>query len=396
MTQGLGSTGNHASVFQIGKNDSESGVCIMNACLAFIHCHMSSRDKNYIKGKVTSSFSLDQLKEARERLFKYAEPTKEYGYRGPNGKNDRNRLNDAFDGIYTKLVKLDAEDKMPIFSVPSSDLLKLLTITSHEKEPTNYDEKFLQISKDIDELKQTFHSVVTVITSTSQPPPAVKSIPPSVRQRLLSTGSKRSASDMSDEDEISHIETDTQASEGYTYPRQHRRKVKRTKPSSPDSSKPSYSSMAQKKKEKPPSTWGKMKSTSSFRGAVPDVFIYNCHSEVTKEDISDWCQMNNIGLKSIEKKSHQLARRTSFVLSVDTKDNYDLILDGSILPEGVAARKFIPPKWKPEEKSNITNSQFRAAINSSEVQQYLKEMDDLTSGKDNMDVTHAQSSTNQS
>ena len=56
----LGSAGNHASVFNIGDNANY----ITNSCLAFIQCHMPSRDKQYIKGKTGSIFSLDQLKDA--------------------------------------------------------------------------------------------------------------------------------------------------------------------------------------------------------------------------------------------------------------------------------------------------------------------------------------------
>ena len=397
-TPSLGTTGNHPSVFKIGDNDSKSGI--MNSCLAFIHCHMSSRDKVYIKGKVTSTFSLEQLKDAREQLFKYSDPSKEYAYRGPNGKNERSKINDAFDGIYSKMVKLDAENNMPILSVPSCDLLTLLTIHGKEHtEHTECDKKFAEIDKEMGELKKTFHSFVSVVTSSNQQSQSlVSAIPPAVRNRLLSTGSKRSASEMSDDDEAeSHIDSESNDPPvGFTYPRKQRQKVKRSKISSPPPP-ASYSNAVQRKNKEKTPTWGKVKATTSFRGAVPDVFLYNCDFEVTEGDITEWCQLNNIVFRKIEKKSHQLARRTSFLLSVTTQESYDMIMEGSILPEGIAARKFIPPKWKPEDKGKITGNQFRAAISSAEVQKYLQEMDAITGAKDGapnigMDVTDTNAS----
>ena len=107
----LGTAGNHPSVFHIGDSDGNSGQNshIVNSCLSLIHSYMSSRDKQYIKGIVCSTFSLEKLKEARECIFKYAAPDADYKYRGPNSKQERDKISDAFEGIFAKLVKLDAE-----------------------------------------------------------------------------------------------------------------------------------------------------------------------------------------------------------------------------------------------------------------------------------------------
>ena len=385
-SKSLGTAGNHASVFQLGDNEPKKS-CIVNSCLAYIHCHMSTRDKNFIKGKVISTFTLDQLKEARKAIFTYSEPTQEYGYRGPNGRNERSKLSDAFDSIYTKIVKLDANDNMPILALSSSDLLNLLTVNVQEH--NECEKKFSEIDKDLNELKQTFHSFVSVVTSGKSMPqmPQSKSIPPMIRNRLLSTGSKRSASEVSDEDDDLQspvTESENNGSDVFMLQRRQRQKLKRTKLSSPTKSKEaaptlSYSNVAQKKtKEKPPSTWGKAKATTNFRGAVPDVFLYNCDYDVTEEDITEWCQLHDIKYRKIEKKSHAQARRSSYVLTLVTKESYDMILEGNILPDGIAARKFIPPRLKPEDKGKITHNQFREAINSSEVQKYLQEMDVVT------------------
>ena len=117
MTQG-----NHESVFAL---DGPSGkVHIIDSCLSYIHCLMSSRDKQDIRNKVCSKFSLEQLKVSRQRIYEvYDESGKKYKYNGPHSKNERDKILDAFEGIFSKMVKLDAEDKMPLFSVSSRQCL---------------------------------------------------------------------------------------------------------------------------------------------------------------------------------------------------------------------------------------------------------------------------------
>ena len=121
----LGKTGNHPSVFHIEGEDSPQSVQILNTCLSFIECQRSSKNKHYIRDVTCEKFGLENLKIAREVLYTTCDPDQHYGYNGPQpGKStELQRMHDAFDGIYTKLVKLDAEKKTPSFSVPSKELL---------------------------------------------------------------------------------------------------------------------------------------------------------------------------------------------------------------------------------------------------------------------------------
>ena len=396
----LGSAGNHASVFNIGDNTNY----ITNSCLAYIQCLMPSRDKQYIKGKTCSVFSLDQLKEAREKVFKYHDPNIRYKYNGPHSKNERDKILDAFEGIYSKLTKLDAEKKMPTFTVSSNDLLILLSHNALEKadagnKHADCERKFEYVEKQLEELKQTFHSFVTVVTSKSQPVPAAKSIPPSVRDRLMSTGSKRSASEISDEDDnIFTAETEGTSTEGFTVPRRQQQKIKRAKRNSTQDKRPSlsYSAAAKKPKEKPPSTWGTVKanSNSSLRGAVPEIFLYNCDGDVTQDDVADYFKTVDIKIKTIEKMSHEKALRRSFKLSPVTQNDYDQLLEGSKLPEGIAARKYIPPKWRPKE-NRFTQSQVSNAFRSSEIQELLNQSFSSSSNTNNAMDIHSENANQQ-
>ena len=390
---GLGTQGNHESVFAL---DGPSGkVHIIDSCLSYIHCLMSSRDKQDIRNKVCSKFSLEQLKVSRQRIYEvYDESGKKYKYNGPHSKNERDKILDAFEGIFSKMVKLDAEDKMPLFSVSSFDLLDLITVND-EKRSSDCDSKFKKIENDIQELKQTFHSFVTVITSSNKPVIPTNPLPPVVRDRLLSTASKRSASEVSDEDEdpiTSFLNSDPSQPDKFILPRKQRQKLKRPKINSQaDGGKTSsYSEITKKGKEKPPSTWGTAKSTAGFRGAVPEVFIYNGDITVTTDDISEWFEFQNIRIRSIEKKSHNEAQKTSFKVTPATKEDYDLILDGSHLPDGIAARRFIPPRWKPNDEKQSGqpsgHNEFRNAMNEKIVQNLASQLQIPSHNANNVDM----------
>ena len=372
----LGKVGPHDSIFIIDEGEAVKTVNIRNTCLSVVHCHMSTKDKYYIKELICSTFSLEELKEAREVLFTSCEPSKKYDYRGPRSPaTDRDKILDAFEGIYTRMVKLDAQNSMPKFSVPSEDLMRLFNTRNDNHFRCN--EQFSQVNtelnkvnKELSEFKATFHNVVAVLTSTNQPSfPNVAStgsmtgVPPGVRQRLLSTGSKRSASEFSDDEDTPHSGTDVE--QGFELPRNQRRKAaKKVRVNTPPQDKRKYSEVTKTNaKDKPPPTWGTAKVTSSFKGAVSDLFLYNCDITVTTQDVVDYYKANNIELRNVEKLSHKEAARTSFKLSSASQEDCDKILSGEILPEGIAVRKFIPRKFNPTSTSQAlhkkSSNQFR-------------------------------------
>ena len=361
----LGEVGHHDSVYVINGGESLKSTNIMNSCLSVIQCYRSSKDKHFIRDKVCSMFTFEQLKSARELLFKTCSPKEKYSYRGPqiNSSTEKERSYDAFDGIFMKMVKLDADDTMPKFSVPSEDLMQLLVLgdTEHTACDSKFqasDAKYERLAEEIKELKATFHSFVSIATSNTGIPSVKNTIPPETRKRLLSTASKRSASELSvSDDESAKETTDDQT---FEIPRHHRKKLsalsKKAK-MSPGKPQPiTYSGvLSSKPKEKPRTTWGTIKSATSLKGAVPEIFLHNLDMEVTKEDVNGHFQGQNISLRDVVKLSHKEAARSSFKLSPVTKDDYDKILSGDVLPEGVGARQYIPPR-----RNNFINKSDQA------------------------------------
>ena len=241
----LGMVGHHVSVFHLDGTDNETTPHIVNSCLAFVHGHFSSRDKLFIRDKVCNIFSLDQLKAAREILYTTHDPSKKYSYKGPHSKSERDRAHDAFEGIYNKISMLDSENKVPIFSVPSNELVALMNselddpshipcerkIKQVEESMKVTDTRCKKMENDMEKLHATFNNFVAVMTSnnhlTQRPVPSMgnMSIPPKTRQRLISNASKRSASEMSSEEVTipSDISDDDDA---FVLPKQTRKKAR--------------------------------------------------------------------------------------------------------------------------------------------------------------------------
>lgn len=334
---------------------------------------MSSRDKHYIRESTCAKFGLETLKAAREVLYTTCEPTQHYGYQGPHvSKNtELERMHDAFEGIYSKLVKLDADKQMPSFSVPSAELLCLLKINTAEH--TTCESKFKKLGEDFEELKNTLHSFVSIVTSKSNPPETA--IPPVTRSRLMSTGStgslKRNADDWGDEENFPSLtEADDDKEQPFEFPRRQRQMLaKRAKLSNNvgTEKKETYVDRAKmNSKPKPPSTKGTAKPTNNFRGAVSDIFMSNCDTDVTTNDIEEHFKGHHVKIKSIEKRSHNLALRKSFRISPATKEDYEKIMQTDLLPEEVEVRKYIPRRWTPDDNQHprMGRSQFKSASNS--------------------------------
>ena len=359
----LGTVGPHDSIFIIEGDQTTKSMNIRNACLSVIHSYMSSKDKMFIREQIFQLFNLEEIKAAREVLYTSCDPEVKYKYNGPRSTtNVRDKLNDAFEGIFSKLVKLDAEDSLPKFSVPSEDLMRILTVKDkdHSSCDTKFERvstEFRKLSTEMSDLKQTFHSFVSVVTSDAKvnfDMPAGNGIPLGTRQRLLSTGSKRSAGDLSEKDDVL-TETDNEG--GFEFPSlQRKRMAKRPRVTTPkkDAQPKHFSDVvktAPKAKPKPPAAVGTVKSTSSFKGAVDDIFMYNCDLRVSSNDIIDWFKGKEIIVRSVEKLSHQYASRTSFKVTPANKGDHDKIISGEYLPEGIAVRKFIHRRWNSDGKA---------------------------------------------
>ena len=53
---------------------------------------------------------------------------------------------------------------------------------------------------------------------------------------------------------------------------------------------------------------------------------------------------NGVNVDKVEKVSHEDAYKKSFVMTVKTREDYNKVLQGDIVPSSVGVRRYIPPK----------------------------------------------------
>ena len=123
---------------------------ILDVCLSYIHFLMIRFNFQDIKEKTLSSFSLSDLKKAREGLFASDPDSK--GYNGPKNSSEREKTPHCFDLVLNKLKELDAKSGGIIIACPSVEL-NVLPNTS-----LNHDcsAEFPRVHKDINDLRCKF------------------------------------------------------------------------------------------------------------------------------------------------------------------------------------------------------------------------------------------------
>ena len=329
---------------------------ILNSCLTFIKYLMASKDKNYIQDAVVSRFSLEAVMTAREELYKCCCPMDRYAYRGPNKViNVRDRSIHAFEGIYTKLIEVDALNVMPVIACPSEDLGMLLRFNS---DSLIIDTRFQKLESEISDLKPTFHRYTEVVASSNQypTPDQASAIPPVTRRRLGSESFKRrrmengvkqtGSSDVESEGSANEDEQEEQ----FHLPREQARQVARRSYSDkvkaysqqPATNRPQQA--ATNKPKRRPAIWGKATVTNGqLSGNPPEIMMFNCRLRCKEEHVMDHFKALGIDLvKASNMTTYADARTRSFRLTVSSISDYDKIMTGELTDQCVGVRRFIP------------------------------------------------------
>ena len=335
---------------------------VLNGILTYIHSLSSSRDKSYISASVVSHYDFVALKKARELLYKYADPQAK-AYNGPRNVSDAEKVNHAFDSIFNKFIELDNENKLPTFACPSEELRFLPSKDSDVHKLCNL--KFEKVESEIAELKKTFHSFTNIITS-KQAAPDFDEIPgpPShgqqsktYREKVIGSVSSVNASSKRRRVNSKEDNNSVKDSDGFVYPRDYQRKLDRRMLKSTSSviSREVNNQPITQNKSKKPGVFGKSKSTkiSSFKGVpreIPKAFIYRCAQQANEKDVSEWLIEEKINVTDVKLASHENAFFKSFIVSVNKKEDFDKLLTGEHLPEGIGVRRYYRPRAEPEWK----------------------------------------------
>lgn len=382
----LDNPGNHASVFRLDGKTSPKLV-ILNGCLAYTKFLMTSHDKTFIRDIITAKFNLEVLKNAYKVLYEFANPEAKCTYQGPRkNAGTREKCIDAFDKFYALLCEYDRNGNTPVIAYPNEELSLFM---SGLAERNVYDKRFAEMEASILELKHTFHTFTGVLTarqndvfvSNSKVPGEVRgpitTIQSEARVRADSSCSlKRQRSD----DEY-NTANESEADAVFEYPTHYRKKMARRenhqvsksnsfagvlKDAVGNNSSVSNGNIAAKAAYKRKElVWGKKKSNpeASFRGVprkpwVPQIFIYRCCAATEEVHVKEHLSAQNLGITNVKLASHTDAKYRSFIVTVESRKDFDEIISGVHVPENVLVRRYFPPR--PESsQSNMSSWQQR-------------------------------------
>ena len=331
----------------IDDPDGDVKIPILNACLSYIKFLMMNKDKSHIQESVCAKFNFGVIKSAYEALYRHTYPDKNFPYRGPNKASMREKSIHALNEIYKLLQSLDSQDKMPNIACPSDELSVLLPCNG-QADLLAFSIRLQTVESEITRLKNVEKTVLELKSSVPNLPK--KNIPglvksnnvPSVRERsrLLSLQSntsrashpspKRARSDSESESIISVSDDEISS---FQVPKYNAKKaLQREKKQKVSSDLNSYSNIVKSSAKKPTgnrrpaAVWGKAEnpSASSLKGAVPEIFMFNCSPEMDEAIVSSTLQSLDINVRNVKRMSHAQSARRSFKISLKNYNDYDL------------------------------------------------------------------------
>ncbi len=338
------------SVFAGLDEPQEVKSIIINSLLSHVRCLLLSRDEHYILNTVSAKYELPVVLAARKILFEWHEPEKRYGYNGPhNARIEKQKVLEATKGIIEKMKGLDCRGEMPMILCPSDELHKIVPML--DDDPMSA--RLTKIEHDITELKTMAAFVPHPITSLPhhmtenrnayRNPKRVRMMEePSNVSDNVSTIPAVITGD-SDAESVS-----SQVSESFIIPRYNRKIMNRNARAAAQGDKISGDVSQRTMSRRMQTVWGNGEEGpadgSELSGPPPDIFIHNCRSNVSHDSVGSHFTACGIHVVEIKKVSHPEATRQSFVMTVGTQKDYNIVMEGKIVPTGIGVRRYFPPR----------------------------------------------------
>ena len=288
---------------------------ILNTCLAFFRSLMFRRDEKYIIDMTVQHFSLDELKAARELLYR-SSGTSKYSYRGLNDPaTAHQRACHCAASILHKFHEIEKAQAMPKIVCAAEDLYRLINMNVNS---TSMEDRMSALEKEMREIKSLKSSI---------------NFPP-----LPSSGA--SYSDMSRRQNLLN-EMNQQFSPGVRS-RSNSESIKRNRS---DDNEP-HNPLKKKK-----TFWGRNDASHSDL-AGPDlheVFLFNYRLETVEDKIKTHFEEHGVKVAHIKRISHPEHYVKNFLMKITNKDDFDKII--KVLPPRTGARWFVHDSNRPQETS---------------------------------------------
>ena len=318
------------------KSATSSPTIVVNACLAFIKSEKQRKDQPAIIEAVSKHFTLNEIKSAREALFRGAAVGR-YSYRPPNNPSTAHQLSAHCVGsIISKLNELEHERDQPHIKIvcPAEELFNLMNVHMlmyNPVESCSIEDRVNQLEREVKVLKFSANSI-----NQWKPKPPVT--PVNSRQNLIS-----------DIRNSNYPSTPGSASK---------------RPRSMDLD--PWAEVARKKngvrpqKRSKPSFWGKegtVASTDLVGAEINEVFLFNYRNIATEEVVKRHFEKHQINVLKVYQRSKEGSDVKSFVMKIVNKADFEKVV--TVLPWQTGARWYERQQSDPAQRPSAYFNKVR-------------------------------------
>ena len=297
------------------RSSPVSPTIVVNACLTFIYSEKQRKNQHSILESVSKNFTLNEIKSAREALFRGSGVT-HYRYQPPhNPATAQQTAAHCVGSIISKLNELDFEFNQPPIKIvcPSEELFSLFNVYKLVYNPSEscpMEDRVSALEKDMKMMKSTS-------SISNQLQPKAHSNTFNSRQNLINDVRNSNFPSTPSSTKRPRSADKKDSWEDVVYKRNGERPQKRIKPS----------------------FWGKedTATTNDLLGAeIHDVFLFNYKNLATDDVVKKHFEKHGIKVLKIYQRSREGSDVKSFVMRLANKADFDKVV--AILPWQTGAR----------------------------------------------------------
>ena len=327
-------------------NPPPEPVMIINTILSCIKSELFRKDQRSVMELIVWNFSLEEIKIAREQLFRASgSVNQKYIYKPPNDPASTNQISEhCVFSIMAKLNELDAKSHIVKFACPAEDLYKITALSAADKKDSDYEERLSSLERRVNNIENKGNIIQPQFPALSN-----ENQFPALMNQNQATAPPNQRSNRSTL--LSEI-------------------LKSQKPATPGSAKRPRDNRnnewiqvtnRRNNKPRPPAVWGKNvpKSKELLGAKFFKVFLFNYQNSATPELVKDHFIEAGVRIVDVNLRSAPDREIRSFVMRIKFKEDYNIILEN--LPSRTGARWYVEKKdfiWNPYTPDTPTAKDF--------------------------------------
>ena len=302
-------------------------VTIENPCLAFIRSELFRVPQGDVIDSAVVSFGIDELKQAREILYKKTGTIK-YTYHGPHDPaTSHQKSSHCVANIINKIVDLDRNNSQfdMKYVCAASDLHRLMNLNNFKTDSAKFDHRLSQVENELKSLRSSFQS--------KNPAPANPVAWPSVGSASNVRPSHQPGIGISSS-RMQLINTMSSSSAVSSPNKRRRTDASQLENMHGARSQMNGSNSHSTLKGKPP-------NKANLKGAeLHEVFLFNFDEDSTTEAVLKHFQSHDVSVKGVRFRCHPDSAVKKFVMKIQRKDDFEKVINA--LPAYTGCRWYDP------------------------------------------------------